>query len=156
MPYPLGHGAMCSIHVRDHNRAEYMSQFKELLAKQTSGTGQHGASSSLHFCVRTHWSKLPTCTHGLVAMTSAQHAEGPEFDPQWVYIVHEHCQSPCDGGGQGMAMLSQVRPNSCVPFQLAPLGFSVGLCHGGRGVGDRQCPPPFFPQLPQVKHASCE
>jgi hypothetical protein len=24
-------------------------------------------------------------THGLVAMTSAQHAEGRQFDPGWVY-----------------------------------------------------------------------
>ena len=27
----------------------------------------------------------PPSTHGLVAMTSAQHAEGRHFDPGWVY-----------------------------------------------------------------------
>ena len=27
------------------------------------------------------------CTHGLVAMTSAQHAEGRQFDPGWVYLL---------------------------------------------------------------------
>ena len=26
-------------------------------------------------------------THGLVAMTSAQHAEGRQLDPGWVYVV---------------------------------------------------------------------
>ena len=29
---------------------------------------------------------LHSCTHGLVAMTSASHAEGRQFDPGWVYV----------------------------------------------------------------------
>ena len=32
------------------------------------------------FSMRTH------STHGLVAMTSAYHAEGRQFDPGWVYL----------------------------------------------------------------------
>ena len=31
---------------------------------------------------------LVTSTHGLVAMTSASHAEGRQFDPGWVYITY--------------------------------------------------------------------
>ena len=30
--------------------------------------------------------KPASSTHGLVAMTSAQHAEGRQFDPGWVYL----------------------------------------------------------------------
>ena len=31
-----------------------------------------------------HWKQS---THGLVAMTSASHAEGRQFDPGWVYFI---------------------------------------------------------------------
>ena len=34
---------------------------------------------------RTHWVISCMSTHGLVAMTSAQHAEGRQFEPGWVY-----------------------------------------------------------------------
>ena len=30
-------------------------------------------------------------THGLVAMTSASHAEGRQFDPGWVYLIMNGC-----------------------------------------------------------------
>ena len=33
-------------------------------------------------------------THGLVAMTSAQHAEGRQFDPGWVYF-YIRCVNSC-------------------------------------------------------------
>ena len=34
-------------------------------------------------------------THGLVAMTSASHAEGRQFDPGWVYVIPTSCKTLC-------------------------------------------------------------
>ena len=45
-------------------------------------------------------------THGLVAMTSAQHAEGRQFDPGWVYPCNApaYCiRRPFSGGQAGLA-----------------------------------------------------
>ena len=38
-------------------------------------------------CVNKAFGLNLLCTHGLVAMTSAQHAEGRQFDPGWVYYI---------------------------------------------------------------------
>ena len=34
-------------------------------------------------------------THGLVAMTSASHAEGRQFDPGWVYVIPTSWKTLC-------------------------------------------------------------
>ena len=65
-----------------------MAQSQSLQARALHDTvlTAMGVSRDLFILLHFHQS-----THGLVAMTSAQHAEGRQFDPGWVYARIEQC-----------------------------------------------------------------
>eukprot|EP00975_Prorocentrum_lima_P027912 5869096-Prorocentrum_lima.AAC.1 len=48
-------------------------------------SGPHCPQESMRFALLLPDLTYPPSTHGLVAMTSAQHAEDRQFDPGWVY-----------------------------------------------------------------------
>ena len=80
-------------------------------------------SDCVENCSRKARQSLSASTCGLVAMTSASHAEGRQFDPGQVYFFHSSAQ--CCWRLQ----------NGALSHRLRPLGQSVNeLDHSGRTV----------------------
>ena len=76
----------------------------------TSIVGMARARCSSQICTRSFQHKHPaldTGTCGLVAMTSASHAEGRQFDPGQVYAEHPAPRLTEYGGSSGQAGCQQ-------------------------------------------------
>ena len=73
---------------------------------------------------------MPThqSTHGLVAMTSASHAEGRQFDPGWVYLCVCSARHKCQA--RMRAHWQTTRPHDSVTAIIRLWGKLACGCHG--------------------------
>ena len=84
-------------------------------------TGQLSESSQFNNVVPIHHNQS---THGLVAMTSASHAEGRQFDPGWVYSTKTPRRAPHTLGNQWVCPC--LGDHECGP---APLRHDSAAAH---------------------------